>query len=440
MIKISGIFKKVYNIFNKIKIFFQILVLSLKYRLVISISTILIVLSVIYNVFDFEKLKLVESNDFLKSCVSFFVNNSFVAIILLIIAIIVYVLFIYQYKLKTYTFKKNSNEHIKIMKKNLILSDELIESGYKIHVGNFGKEMYVASDQVNDFLRNHADEILLKDAKTDYKIPNKLLNYVPSLLDRKLKSTSVVFNGKHLGLQDEIFPDIKSLDCWKVSYFESQVTDEIIYYQLFDTRESFEKVEGVLLACEIENDTYILKPNYKNSCTNYMGVSTVLITSDNYAILQVQGKDSNVNANNFAPSGSGSVDYSDYKKSKNKTLENILKSAVERELLEEFGIKRGVLQLNTHIIGYAKLIERGGKPDFFAVTKCDYTKEEIIKLVESGRLGFSEAGLSNLEKEPVLLNLDDDKGLLNNFIEEHKDRQSIQNIIFNNFLKREDVV
>ncbi len=67
------------------------------------------------------------------------------------------------------------------------------------------------------------------------------------------------------------------------------------------------------------------------------------------------------------PSGSGSADPSDIVSG--GTLQEFVLGGMERELLEETGLDPFRTDLvNTKFLGYARLLERGGKPDFFGVS------------------------------------------------------------------------
>ena len=94
---------------------------------------------------------------------------------------------------------------------------------------------------------------------------------------------------------------------------------------------------------------------------NYIGASTIVITKDNCLIIGKQGDYSRANAGRYAPSGSGSVNYSDLKLSND--FNSIIINAMEREFCEENNYSSNN-KIKTIIIGYARLLERGGKPDF----------------------------------------------------------------------------
>jgi hypothetical protein len=81
-----------------------------------------------------------------------------------------------------------------------------------------------------------------------------------------------------------------------------------------------------------------------------------------------------VNGDRMAPSGSGSTDWADY--ARKDTYGDMVIKTMERELREECSLSTKI-KMQTH----ARLLERGGKPDFFGVTRvdCDHSKFKVSK-------------------------------------------------------------
>jgi len=106
----------------------------------------------------------------------------------------------------------------------------------------------------------------------------------------------------------------------------------------------------------------------ESKCSNHIGVSTIAFTSGGKMVITIQSAESAQSANLLAPSGSGSADFNDLKQQP-KTLQTFITNAMERELLEECGLADNVDELvRTHLIGFARLLNRGGKPEFFGVS------------------------------------------------------------------------
>lgn len=110
-----------------------------------------------------------------------------------------------------------------------------------------------------------------------------------------------------------------------------------------------------------------------SQCANQIGMSTMALTSDHYFIIVGQKEGNAFSQRLWAPSGSGSADWKDV--SNFKDLQEFIKFAARRELAEECGLAAGDVAW-TRVIGYGRLLHRGGLPQFFctAMLNCDIKK------------------------------------------------------------------
>lgn len=117
--------------------------------------------------------------------------------------------------------------------------------------------------------------------------------------------------------------------------------------------------------------------------SDHIGVSTFLMTSDGFIIVNMQGGNAGYGANQYAPSGSGSLDYSDYHRGED--FRKMVIRGAERELGEETSLKKNMKNsglnfedyLTTTITCYYRDLERGGKPEFSCLTKICKPYDEI---------------------------------------------------------------
>ena len=110
----------------------------------------------------------------------------------------------------------------------------------------------------------------------------------------------------------------------------------------------------------------------QSHCSNHLGVSVLAFTSDGYMVVTVQTSESAQSPNLYTPSGSGSADLKDFR----KNPKTFIISATERELMEECGLiddakQRKSSLVRTHLVGFARNLNRGGKPEFFGVSFID---------------------------------------------------------------------
>lgn len=121
--------------------------------------------------------------------------------------------------------------------------------------------------------------------------------------------------------------------------------------------------------------------------SDHIGVSTLLYTKDGYFYVFRQAGNAGYNANYYMPTGSGSMDYKDFKGGGD--LRQIVIRAAERELAEESSIKKlmgkSVFKdcVHTIVVGYYRDMERGGKPEFCCVSFIDKEINEIGEFIQT---------------------------------------------------------
>ena len=136
--------------------------------------------------------------------------------------------------------------------------------------------------------------------------------------------------------------------------------------------------------------------------SDHIGVSTLLYTKDGYIFVFRQAGNAGYNANYYMPTGSGSMDYVDFKEGED--LRQMVIRGAERELAEESSLKKLLGDeafaslLHTTVIGYYRDMERGGKPEFCCVSRIDKTKEDVSEYIHA-----SEKEIAEKSDKPLLL-------------------------------------
>ena len=135
-----------------------------------------------------------------------------------------------------------------------------------------------------------------------------------------------------------------------------------------------------------------------SECSNQIGVSTIALTADGWLLLVDQLKGGIESPDLIAPSGSGSLDWSDLDAAgSGGDFWAWITQASSRELREELGIAPQQLPLIRRLgrrrdiawmkqvairsapIGFGGYLHRGGKPEFFFLAKLGCTLDEIRK-------------------------------------------------------------
>lgn len=113
-------------------------------------------------------------------------------------------------------------------------------------------------------------------------------------------------------------------------------------------------------------------------CSDHVGVSALALTRAGELVLNVQSHANSQSAGLLAPSGSGSADWGDLEVSRvrGEGFLGFVREAMARELAEECGLREDQVG-ETTILGFARLLHRGGKPEFFGFTRLAATAEEL---------------------------------------------------------------
>lgn len=194
----------------------------------------------------------------------------------------------------------------------------------------------------------------------------------------------ILFNGRKIRLVSD--PILSNDDAMmpthlqQTSYFETLVTNDAISTRLMSHSGRDEAFNGRRF-CYPQNEI----PSCEQSpCSNQVGASTLAITSDDYLVVVEQGHRSVMAKSKLVSSGSGSADWKDI--GELTDLQQLVKRFAARELIEECGL--GVKDIAwLRIVGYGRLLERGGLPQFFCVAKLNCPIEKI-------RTTRSERGLT----------------------------------------------
>lgn len=245
----------------------------------------------------------------------------------------------------------------------------LLDGGYAYQ--SFGQQAYIVSEEVDRYLQKNATAIALLPSESQYRLPQELNTFIPFALRKRLDSGRKFYNSKKIRLCDDLTPKTMAVHLQKTDYFSVFCSNDLSYRKLRSRKSLSNRFNGgdILL-----DDNDCLSTLEDSVMANNIGVSTLAITTDGYAIVSLQGDLNNVGAGRFAPSGSGSQDYADAKNCKN--LAAVLINGMNRELREECHLPREAL-LRTEVVGYIRIVERGGKPDFFGLTRIPYTKEQV---------------------------------------------------------------
>lgn len=231
---------------------------------------------------------------------------------------------------------------------------------------DFGEYRALYSPEVNRLLTAKTLEFKLEPEKFYMDSVAKVI--APFALQTAFKSGAVLFNSPKVRMKTDLtVKEVKS-ECkvllQKTDYFSSLCTNEMSCREVWSRTSKGRLFDGL----SFMSNNGIILDFQESKCSNHIGVSTLAFTSDGKMVITIQSAESAQNPKLLVPSGSGSVDLNDFKQQP-KTFQTFIASAMERELLEECGLVNDMGGLvKNHLIGFARLLNRGGKPEFFGVS------------------------------------------------------------------------
>jgi hypothetical protein len=184
------------------------------------------------------------------------------------------------------------------------------------------------------------------------------------------------------------------IKCHKGSYFESILTNESFGRSLARAKDKKFLISdaSLLFPIKTEGENVVLQSIKGSNLNNHIGVSTLAITKDKHFLIGIQNKLPLHSNRKLVPPGSGSCDYKDFKKCRkldNNFFETI-KYGMQRELKEECNLEKDRNAIETKLLGYYRIVARGGKPEFAGITKILEIDDEFEPNEE----------LENLKKDP----------------------------------------
>lgn len=196
------------------------------------------------------------------------------------------------------------------------------------------------------------------------------------ILRRESRRGAGLRDSRKVRLCSDLLPSRMKEECavtvQPTTYFQSLYTNENIALEVCSTDHpehltihkglSFAAGGGSLLDLE------------HSGCSNHIGASTLAWTRDGFVIATPQTEFARVDASKLLSTGSGSADWNDVVNA--RTLQELVRIAMERELREECCIDDAV-EIVTCVTGFARFLQRGGKPEFFGVSLIPLRRDEL---------------------------------------------------------------
>jgi DNA-binding XRE family transcriptional regulator len=207
------------------------------------------------------------------------------------------------------------------------------------------------------------------------------------------KKPGIIFNSPKIRIASDFFKDGQTeVAIQRTDYLSSVMTDQLAWIWIrskklgVDRGTAYEVLwDG--LAAFIDHGPGSKKSRLKGlgeaTVSNQLGGSTIAISSDGHLMIVAQSDKNRQSINLLAPSGSGSLDWSDVERGRASDLLQLVRFGAERELREESalnqdGTGRRRIASKVMVTGFARMLHRAGKPEFFCLGKIDAPSVEIV--------------------------------------------------------------
>lgn len=206
---------------------------------------------------------------------------------------------------------------------------------------------------------------------------------------RALSGRSIANAGK-IRLRADLQPSrlFEPLEIERTDYLSDVTTGQLTGVRFRD-QQGGDFYDGLSLPFEHKDGKWTLKTCRASACANQLGVSSLVVAVSpragedrsalkGYVFMVVGGPASLQSDGLLAPSGSGSLDWSDYTDFGNR----LIGAGMTRELLEETVegdwtklVNRG--KPRVLLTGYGRMLHRGGKPEFYGLVVMPRSRDEF---------------------------------------------------------------
>jgi hypothetical protein len=261
---------------------------------------------------------------------------------------------------------------------------------------DFAGRWAIFSEELNASLAGGLDArvSLAPDA---YRIPDEVRPFAAGILKRQASKASI-FNDKKVRLISDFDSGSDLIELQETDYFSTLVTNDITGKMI--SAEDGSRLNGIEMLAE----EGVIRHLAESPLSNHLGISVIAITSDDRMVVLDQALEAAHYPALLMPSGSGALAPDDIKPG--DTLVTLAERAMRREIQEECGLADDLIA-RVQITGFARQLDRGGKPELYGVAFLDHPFEELNAKKNLFIAGIEALDLAGapVEALPDILNL-----------------------------------
>lgn len=236
-------------------------------------------------------------------------------------------------------------------------------------IGAVDARPYATSEEVNRLLDGARNPISVEPG--NFEVPPSLQAYRLRCINLKKPDRNDLKVGLRTDLTIDVLSRKQPIKVQRTDYFSGAATNELACEQFESVASARIGRPSLIFAVSdlvIHNNE--LLGLMESRLSNHIGVSTIVLTSDHQIVVQDQGAQT-ISGNETGVGASGSLDMKDITRTMldDPTLQGLVRFGMEREAEEELSATFAVGRRNTVLTGYARYLARGGKPEFFGITR-----------------------------------------------------------------------
>lgn len=235
-----------------------------------------------------------------------------------------------------------------------------------------GRGTALVSDPIDRAVADTVFRVAL--AEEPYRLPPRLRATAPHVLPYRTHGR-LLFNGRVVGMRGEPLPvtgEPAPIRLHRARFFEAQCSNELCS-TVISRRDNGERLD--MRRLEMVDASGALRTLAASEMADGVGVSTVAFTADGWLVSVRQSTRNQASPGLLAPSGSGALEPRDVAAG-GDTLLGVMRVGMERELCEETGIAAREVR-STRLVGFARWMERGARPEFFGLTALSVTADQV---------------------------------------------------------------
>lgn len=268
---------------------------------------------------------------------------------------------------------------------------------HKTYTMEVVQDAYVLySDEVNHLLRSTPLRLRLLTKR--FRLTEPVKSFAAFILREKFSQGAALYNSPKVRLATDLtienIGNRHEMVVQPTEYYAGVCTNETTGLEIRSRKTKKQVFDGYSLM----SNSGIILDLAESHCSNHIAASTLAFTADRKLVVQRQASTAFIDNNRLVSSGSGSTDLRDIDEDV-RTLQELIVTTMKRELIEECGLPKDTV-ISSLVTGYARFLNRGGKPEFFGVSYMG-VNSQVLRIRPSETVFIADLDPQRVDREDV---------------------------------------